>query len=80
VTLGVTVFIVAAMWKVFTKADKPGWAAIVPIYNVIVMLKIAGRPMWWLLLMFIPVGIGTARPGSATPPPGYGQLKVFGRS
>jgi hypothetical protein len=54
IMLGITVFIVAAMWKVFSKADKPGWAAIVPIYNVIVLLQIAGRPMWWLLLMFIP--------------------------
>ena len=43
------------MWRVFDKAGKPGWAAIVPIYNVIVMLEIAGRPIWWVALMFIPV-------------------------
>ena len=46
--------IVAAMWKVFSKAGQPGWAAIIPIYNVYVMCKVAGRPGWWLLLMLIP--------------------------
>jgi len=45
---------VIAMWKVFTKAGKPGWAAIVPIYNTIVLLEIIGRPVWWFLLLFIP--------------------------
>lgn len=50
------VFIVAviALWKVFVKAGHPGWAAIIPIYNVYILLKIAGRPGWWLLLFFIP--------------------------
>ena len=49
------VFMLVTMWKIFTKAGEPGWACIVPIYNVIVMLKIAGKPGWWILLMFIPV-------------------------
>ena len=48
------VLIIASMWKVFTKAGKPGWAAIVPFYNTVVLLEIAGRPIWWLLLLFIP--------------------------
>lgn len=38
-----------------TKAGQPGWACIIPIYNVYIMCKIAGRPGWWVLLMFIPV-------------------------
>jgi hypothetical protein len=46
--------IVASMWKVFSKAGQPGWAAIIPIYNIYVMCKVAGRPGWWLLLMLIP--------------------------
>ena len=50
----VILVMVAALWKVFTKAGEPGWAAIVPIYNIIVMLKIAGKPAWWLVLMLIP--------------------------
>jgi hypothetical protein len=45
---------VIAMWKVFTKAGHPGWASIVPIYNTCVMCDIGGKPMWWVLLMFIP--------------------------
>ena len=47
--------IVAGMWKVFVKAGKPGWAAIVPIYNIIVLLEIAGKPLWWFILFFIPI-------------------------
>jgi hypothetical protein len=46
---------VASMWKVFSKAGQPGWAAIIPIYIVYVMCKVAGRPGWWLLLMLIPI-------------------------
>ena len=53
--LAVFVVMIAAMWKVFTKAGKPGWAAIVPIYNTIVMIEIVGRPIWWIVLFFIPV-------------------------
>ncbi len=48
-------FSLAGMWKTFSKAGKPGWACLVPIYNFVVMLQIAGRPVWWLLLMFIPI-------------------------
>ena len=42
-------------WKIYEKAGKPGWAAIIPIYNIYVMTKIIGRPWWWLLLLFIPI-------------------------
>jgi len=44
-----------ALWRVFEKAGQPGWAAIIPIYNVYILCKIAGKPGWWVLLMFIPV-------------------------
>ena len=43
-----------AMWKIFTKANQPGWAVLIPIYNLYVLLEIVGRPWWWLLLMLIP--------------------------
>ena len=49
------VLMVAAMWKVFTKAGKPGWAALIPIYNLVVLLQIAGKPVWWIILFFIPI-------------------------
>ncbi len=51
----VVVFFVYCLWRVFSKAGKPGWAAIIPIYNMIVELEIVGRPWYWLLLMVIPV-------------------------
>lgn len=50
-----TIIVIAGIWKVFTKADKPGWAAIIPIYNIYILLQIAGRPVWWLILFFIPI-------------------------
>ncbi len=52
------IFIIACQWKIFTKAGKPGWACIVPIYGLIVALDIAGKPWWWLFLLCIPV-VGT---------------------
>lgn len=45
---------IAALWRVFEKAGEPGWAAIIPIYNTIVLLRIAGKPVWWILLLLIP--------------------------
>lgn len=51
----VFVVAIAAMWKMFEKAGRPGWAAIIPIYNAYVLIKVAGRPGWWLLLYFIPL-------------------------
>ena len=55
VALVVLVIAIVAYWKVFTKAGEAGWKSIIPIYNVIVLLKIVGRPWWWLLLMLIPL-------------------------
>jgi len=46
--------IIVAIWKVFTKAGQPGWASIIPIYNLYIWCKIVGRPWWWILLMLIP--------------------------
>jgi uncharacterized protein DUF5684 len=46
--------VIIAMWKVFTKAGQPGWAAIIPIFNLYILCKVAGRPGWWLILMLIP--------------------------
>jgi hypothetical protein len=57
-SLIVAVIGIVAMWKIFTKAGKPGWAAIVPVYNSWVLAEVAGKPGWWgllYLLAFIPV-------------------------
>lgn len=42
------------MWKTYAKAKWPGWAAIVPVYNIYAFVKIAGKPGWWTILFFIP--------------------------
>jgi hypothetical protein len=46
---------IVAFWKVFTKAGRPGWAIIIPFYNLYLILKMVGRPGWWLILFFIPL-------------------------
>jgi hypothetical protein len=46
--LAFIVLAIAGMWKMFVKAGKPGWAAIVPIYNLVVLCEIAGKPLWWV--------------------------------
>jgi hypothetical protein len=64
------VVMIAALWKVFTKAGQPGWASIIPIYNLIILLNIIGKPLWWIILLMIPlvniyaafvIGIGLAK-------------------
>ena len=55
VWLAIIVFLVVSLWKVFEKAGEPGWASLIPVYNLIVMLRIAGKPLWWLILLFIPL-------------------------
>lgn len=48
-------FVFVSMCFLYKKAGEPWWAPIIPIYNVIVFLRIAGMPWWWLLLFLIPV-------------------------
>jgi hypothetical protein len=50
----IAIVMIAAVWRVFTKAGKPGWASLIPIYNTIVLLDIAGKPAWWVILFFLP--------------------------
>jgi hypothetical protein len=54
VSIAFVILMIVAAWKLFAKAGKPGWAIIVPIYGAIVMLQVAGRPWWWILLFLIP--------------------------
>lgn len=55
VLLAVYILMIIAMWKVFTKAGKPGWASLIPVYNMVVMYQIVGLNPWLLLLYLIPV-------------------------
>ncbi|WP_028456721.1 DUF5684 domain-containing protein [Chitinilyticum litopenaei] len=53
--LAILVGVFAGFWKTFTKAGKPGWAALIPIYNIIVLLEIVKKPLWWVVLFLIPI-------------------------
>jgi len=68
------IFFIVTVWKIFSKAGRPGWAAIIPIYNTIVMLQIANKPVWWIFLYLIPfvniiIGVIVV----------YNLAKVFGK-
>jgi hypothetical protein len=52
--LALTIVIFAGFWKTFQKAGEPGWAAIIPIYNLYVLVKISGNAWWWFILFFVP--------------------------
>jgi len=55
VVLAILIVMIAAVWRVFTKAGQPGWALFIPIYNAIVWLRVCGKPGWWVILLFIPI-------------------------
>lgn len=50
----ISILLIVSYWKIFTKAGKPGWAVLIPIYSTLVLLEIIRKPWWWLLLMMIP--------------------------
>ena len=53
--LAVAVFAIVSMWKVFKKAGKEGWAALIPIYNLVVLFQISGIDPKKLLWLFLPI-------------------------
>jgi len=53
--LAVSVLAIIAMWKIFVKAGEPGWAAIIPFYNLYVLFKITWGNGWKFLLLLIPI-------------------------
>jgi Family of unknown function (DUF5684) len=55
VYIAIAVLIIAGWWMVFVKANEEGWKAIIPFYNLYILLKIVGREGWWLILFFIPI-------------------------
>lgn len=54
VILIVAAIMIVAQWKIFTKAGKPGWASLIPIYNIYVLYEIVGMKGWYAFLSFIP--------------------------
>lgn len=54
--IAIIVLMIASQWKVFTKAGQPGWACLVPIYNLYIMTVIARKPAWWLaIILLVPI-------------------------
>jgi hypothetical protein len=53
--LALVLLVVVAMWKVFERAGEPGWAALVPLYNLYILTRVAQMSGWWVLAAFIPV-------------------------
>jgi len=53
--IAIFLFEIIAVWKVFAKAGRGGWECLIPIWSAYVLLKIAGKPGWWLLLLLIPL-------------------------
>ncbi len=52
--IALIVIVIASHWKIYVKAGKPGWTSLIPIYNIVVLLEIIGRPIWWVILFFLP--------------------------
>lgn len=50
VVLAIALLFIVSLWKIFTKAGQPGWAAIIPVYNMYVFTQVIRRPKWWILL------------------------------
>jgi len=75
----VLIISVISMWKIFKKAGKPGWAAIVPIYNTVVLFQIVGLSPWLLLLALIPI-VGSIAIAIVTILAYVKLAKAFGKS
>ena len=53
-TFALAVLIIVANWKIFKKAGRNGWEAIIPVYNTWVLYEIVGLKGWYALLAFVP--------------------------
>lgn len=47
------ILVIIGFWGTFVKAGFPGWTALIPVYNLFVLVKIAKKPKWWIFLLFI---------------------------
>ncbi len=54
IVLAFPVLTIIGSWKIFAKADEPGWSAIIPIYSQYTLCRVIGRPVWWLIFLLIP--------------------------
>ena len=53
--MATTVLMIISLWKIFKKAGKNGWEAIIPIYNMITLVQITEKPLWYIIFFFLPI-------------------------
>ncbi|MDB5266069.1 MAG: Signal peptidase [Parcubacteria group bacterium] len=51
----ICVLLIVSGWKIFQKAGRPGWASLIPFYRQAVLLELVNKPLWWILLFFVPI-------------------------
>lgn len=57
-TLAITIVLLVAIgWKIFEKADEPGWKTLIPFYNTYEMFRITSGTGWYFIMLFFPLGI-----------------------
>lgn len=77
--LAVCVLIIAAQWIIFQKAGQAGWKCLVPFYNAYILMQIAGKPGWWMFLLFIPlVGVAIMLFAMLSLAKKFGRSELFG--
>jgi hypothetical protein len=52
IVIPIVLIAIVAIWRIFTKAGQPGWAVLIPFYNIYVYSQVVKRPGWWMLLYF----------------------------
>jgi hypothetical protein len=52
IVIPIVLIAIVAIWRVFTKAGQPGWAVLIPFYNLYILTQVVKRPGWWMLLYF----------------------------
>jgi hypothetical protein len=50
----ILVLTMASQWAFYEKAGKAGWICLVPVWNILVLLEIVGKPWWWIFLFMLP--------------------------
>tara|TARA_Y100001968_G_C18707218_1_gene414069 strand:- start:39 stop:374 length:336 start_codon:yes stop_codon:yes gene_type:complete len=55
VIIGIIVGLISSFWILYNKAGESGWKSLIPIYNLVILLKIINKPVWWIILLIIPL-------------------------
>lgn len=55
VAIALSIFYIICWWRIYEKAGQPGWAALIPFYNTVVMLRVGGMNPWWTVAFYLPL-------------------------